>query len=208
VRIVLCSAARYGVSHRTIGRSFCRKWYRHFGSARLSALSRSVPCSRRVRILLESAEEIGGGAMTRESEGHLRQLDAQCQLAQYRHIQWCRLFSPASTTPLCPLGSTTVGVAGVSIAPDPGPGLRAGGFMGSEPCRGLVTRQFGSGVGSSGGGWTGSGRIRCGGSCGHGGGDVKSRPWRPGTRLAQIMAVLGSPRSAAWLVSGLGEILE
>jgi hypothetical protein len=156
--------------------------------------------------MVESAEEITGGAMTGESEGHIRDLDAQ--LAQNRHVQWCRLLNPASTTPFCPFGSTMVGVAGVSGGPEPEPGLRPGGFMGSEPCRGLVTRQFGSGVGSSDGGWTGSGRVRCGGSC---------ETWRwwceksaVETRdsLAQIICVLGCPRSAAWLVSGLGEILH
>jgi hypothetical protein len=156
--------------------------------------------------MVESAEEITGGAMTGESEGHIRDLDAQ--LAQNRHVQWCRLLNPASTTPFCPFGSTMVGVAGVSGGPEPEPGLRPGGFMASEPCRGLVTRQFGSGVGSSDGGWTGSGRVRCGGSC---------ETWRwwceksaVETRdsLAQIICVLGCPRSAAWLVSGLGEILH
>lgn len=36
VRIADWRAARYGVSHRTRGRSFSRAAYRHFGRARMS----------------------------------------------------------------------------------------------------------------------------------------------------------------------------
>lgn len=78
------------------------------------------------------------------------------------HVQWCKLFNPASTMPFAAFGSTIVGGGNASGSPGLEPAPWSGGFMGLKSCRGTA-HHFGPGV-SSNGRQKRCGRLQCVGS--------------------------------------------